>query len=94
MGRRMKQRVCFGCNRFTSPSVNAAAMRCKVAQEKLASCQRLALVLLALTELKWYSTLRSMQTYLWENRELGQAVRHSLTVEPETALRPWMAAWR
>jgi hypothetical protein len=63
-------------------------------RKKLAKCRRPARILPALTELKWNSTLRNTKMCLWENPVLGQAVRHSLTVEPETALQPWMAAWR
>jgi hypothetical protein len=51
-------------------------------------------------------TLHGTQMYLRGNRVLGRyvrghlnmschlAVRHSLTIKPETALRIWMAAWR
>jgi hypothetical protein len=63
-------------------------------RETPAQCQRLVRIHLALTDLEWKAALRSTKMCLWENRELGQAVRHSLTVEPETALHSWLAAWR
>ena len=75
-------------------------------RETPALCQQLAWILLVLMDLKWTATLHSTKMCLWENRVSGQymgrhldmrrhtAVLRSLTVEPETALHPRLAAWR